>query len=111
MIAFTRFRSGSHTLEIERGRYTNPKTLFEERLCLTCTEIEDEKHFLTVCRLFDADRKILYSRISELQSEFMNLNNDEQFIFLMKNDKPQILSWTAKFIHDSMNQRSLKTNS
>ena len=32
-IAFSRFRAGSHSLEIERGRYTNPKTPVEDRLC------------------------------------------------------------------------------
>ena len=31
--AITKLRASSHTLEVERGRYTNPKTPLEDRLC------------------------------------------------------------------------------
>ena len=44
--AIARFRCSSHTLEIERGRHTNPKTPVAERKCGRCDVIEDEKHFL-----------------------------------------------------------------
>ena len=108
LIAFTRFRAGSHTLEIERGRYTNPKTPIEERLCLNCLQIEDEVHFLTACTSYLNDRATLFERINEKHAHFENLNNIDKFIFLMTNKDAQILSWTAKFIHDCMYQRSVK---
>ena len=38
----TKPRISSHHLQIERGRYTRPKTLRENRLCNTCRVIEDE---------------------------------------------------------------------
>ena len=44
--AFAKFRCSSHTLEIERGRHTNPKNPVADRKCLFCDVIEDEKHFL-----------------------------------------------------------------
>ena len=49
--AFSRFRAGSHTLEIERGRYMNPRVPVDKRLCLTCGVIEDEVHFLLNCSI------------------------------------------------------------
>ena len=39
----TKLRISSHHLQ--RGRYTRPKTLKENRLCNTCRVIEDELQF------------------------------------------------------------------
>jgi hypothetical protein len=36
-----RFRISAHKLEIERGRYTIPKTVVENRIC---EAVEDEEH-------------------------------------------------------------------
>ena len=108
LTAFARFRAGSHTLEIERGRYNNPRTPIEERLCVNCSHIEDEKHFLTQCISYSNERSKLYEKIAKLYPVFMNFCDDEKFIFLMKNTNAQILSWTSKFIHDSMLQRSVQ---
>ena len=81
LTAFARFRTGSHTLEIERGRYTNPRTPIENRLCSTCSEIEDEMHFLTKCKLFSTERVKLYEKIYKLYPDFQTYCNSEQFIF------------------------------
>ena len=107
LTAFARFRAGSHTLEIERGRYTNPRTPIEERLCASCNTIEDEKHFLIKCKMYSNERDSFYRKIYELYPLFSNMCDDEKFIYLMKNTNAQILSWTGKFIHDSMFQRSI----
>ena len=47
----TKIRSSSHLLEIERGRHTKPKTPRNNRLCLNCKTIEDERHFVMECPL------------------------------------------------------------
>ena len=39
--AIAQIRASSHTLAIERGRYTRPKTPIQERLCMSCGVIED----------------------------------------------------------------------
>ena len=44
--AITKLRCSSHALEIERGRYQNPKVPRDPRLCLTCKVVEDENHFV-----------------------------------------------------------------
>ena len=41
--AIARFRCSSHTLEIETGRHTNPKTPFADRVCVHCKVIEGGK--------------------------------------------------------------------
>ena len=49
--ALAKFRTSAHTLEIERGRYTVPKTLVCNRICRQCNDglVEDEQHFLLEC--------------------------------------------------------------
>ena len=52
--ALTKLRASSHTLEIERGRYTVPKTPTSERLCSVCQEVEGEIHFLIWCTRYNS---------------------------------------------------------
>ena len=47
--AMRRFRCSSHTLEIERGRHTNPLTPISERLCPSCHVLDDEIHLMLFC--------------------------------------------------------------
>ena len=103
--AFTRFRAGSHTLEIERGRYTNPRTPRENRLCVACGEVEDELHFLISCQLYQHERAILFDKVSNIYPTFIISHSIDKFIFLMTNNKSNILTWVGKFIHDSMDKR------
>ena len=110
-VAFSQFRAGSHTLEVQRGRYNNPRTPLEERLCSICNQIEDEQHFIMQCKLYSEDRKTLFDKISKLYSPFLYLTSHDQFIFLMSNVDGQILSWIGKFIHNSMQTRALKHQS
>jgi len=69
----TRFRSGSHRLEIQRGRFTKPQT--EEKLRCAKSAIwgvgEDEAHVVFVCPLY-ATLRVIYS---ELVLSAMNLNS------------------------------------
>ena len=39
-----------HSLKIETGRYTRPKTNVEDRKCLVCEVVEDEHHTLFKCK-------------------------------------------------------------
>ena len=104
--AMSKLRTSSHTLEIERGRYTKPKTDVSKRLCPVCNEIEDEVHFLVKCKLYDSQRNIFFGKISNNERVFDTFNDIEKFSFLMSSSDPQILVWTGKFIHKSLNARS-----
>ena len=102
LTAFSRFRAGSHTLEIERGRYSNPRTPREVRLWITCKVIEDEFHFLINCKIYKDERLTLFDKVIKINSDFSSITDREKIIFLMTSDIPNILTWVAKFIHDSM---------
>ena len=55
-----RFRCSSHTLEIERGWHTNPKTPVAERKCKHCDVMEDEEHFFLMCDKHMAEREYFF---------------------------------------------------
>ena len=104
--ALTKFRTSSHTLEIERGRHTNPITPVEQRLCNVCHELEDELHFLLGCNMFTDERIAFLYQIQNEYSQFITLDNKEKFIFLLQNEDSQVITWTAKFIHHAMKKRN-----
>ena len=56
--ALTRFRVSSHSLLIERGRYSRPIIPRGEAICKFCSlnEIDDEMHFLSKCTFHDSER-------------------------------------------------------
>ena len=60
-VAFAKLRASSHSLEIERGRHSKPKTPINSRLCHFCEIIEDEPHFLITCPAYHDERQILMS--------------------------------------------------
>ena len=95
----TKLRCSSHALEIERGRYQNPKVPRDLRLCLTCKVVEDENHFVTKCSINQAERRHLY--ISCKAPHFSTLSDDEKFVYPLTNNDPQILTWFGKFVHHS----------
>ena len=47
----SRYRTSSHCLRIELGRYTNPVTPLSQRVCLYCTSgaCDNEQHFILFC--------------------------------------------------------------
>ena len=53
-----KFRTSSHCLSIEQGRYTSPKTPRQERICIYCLfktnnpVVENEQHVLFHCPLY-----------------------------------------------------------
>ena len=102
----SKFRASSHTLEIERGRYTTPITPINERLCHKCNVVETEYHFLLNCELYNKERRALYDRITDVLPEFPNLPEPNRLVFLLCNEHTQILSWVGKFIYESFNKRT-----
>ena len=80
----TRLRTSAHTLRIESGRYTCPVTPISERKCIYCKEdeIDDERHFILLCKSFNLKRQCFMSRMRVLhpQIEFMSLNEKLNFI-------------------------------
>ena len=99
-IALTRFRMSNHTLLIEKGRHAKiDKT---ERKCYFCPDtIENEQHFLISCPLYSRLRINLITPCIENCSKYINLNEEQKFIFLMSNENEIIIKALAKFVSDA----------
>ena len=98
-IAISKLRCSSHTLAIEKGRHTKPKTDLSERLCLFCSsnKVEDEKHFIIEDRLF--------TKVITVNPDFASMHDDDKFEYLFRTDNERTLAWLGKFIHESLSKR------
>ena len=82
-------------------RHRNAKVPWDLRLCLVCGVVEDGEHFVTNCSITQAERRSLYSKISCKVPCFSTLSDFDKFLYLLKNNDPQILTWFGKFVHQS----------
>ena len=76
-VAMSQLRTSSHTLAIEYGRYTRPKTKIEDRKCSSCHILEDEKHFLIECNINQAKRENLFSKLTHIAPNFIHMTDKE----------------------------------
>ena len=104
--ALARFRTSTHNLNIETGRYT--KQPVAERKCKMCPnqEVEDEIHFLTECPAYDKPRTLLYAQCEHECKNFANMANGAKFIWLMTAESAHILHATATFLKASFKYRN-----
>ena len=90
--ALIKFRCSSHTLNIEKGRHTRPKTPIENRICCTCHTLEDGVHFIIYCTSYITDRKSLFDKLISVYPNFNLLTNNQKIIFLLKSEGPKVLT-------------------
>ena len=104
--AMAKFRSSSHTLEIEKGRHMKPKTPLELRLCKECNVLENEIHFLLYCKLYTESRKIYMDNVTKKYPLINDLSDEDKLTFLISFNDAQTLTWTAKFIFHAFEKRN-----
>ena len=97
----------AHKLEIERGRYTIPKTAVENRICkqCNCEAVEDEEHLLIKCNKYSFARNIFFSNINN--KFFPELSDRNKFIWLLSNEDRDICKNLANFIATCLSIRDL----
>ena len=78
----TKLRISAHQLAIETGRYAQPKTPIDKRICFHCGLLEDEFHFIFQCSLYDEERHILEKSLLNF-SELSLVPSDSLFCTLM----------------------------
>lgn len=91
--AISRFRTSSHKLNIETGRYEGiPR---EQRICKSCAmhKIEDEFHFLLVCPNYRELRR------KYLKPYFCHWPTLRKFETIMSSTSKNIIHNLAKFIY------------
>ena len=100
--AMARYRMSSHDLKIERGRYNNPITPINQRICTRCksNEIDDEIHLLH-CNAMSNEREILLNSVSAIIN--MQPTNDIFPRIMTSGDKTVVKS-LAKFMYDCFKQ-------
>ena len=98
-IALSRFRTSSHSLRIESGRYDG--TAREERFCKSCQmrKIEDEYYFLLVCPNY---REF---RMKYLKPYYRHWPNTHKFESLMSLTSKKLTCSLAKFIYFATKKR------
>ena len=101
---FTRLRTSSHFLEIERGRYVSRKEC--DRLCTVCNLVENEFHFVMVCPLYDEFRSEFLHEVNHIFPFLNQYSLYEQFIFFMGFDDCNLHCLFSKFISHAFDVRS-----
>lgn len=98
----TKFRLSAHYLNIERGRYTKPKTPRNERICPHCTLVESESHFFLHCRKYCTPRSKQFN-LFDIQP---NTDDISQMIRILNpKNRSEVLS-LYKFIKCSLQMRN-----
>ena len=101
----SRIRSSSSRLGIELGRYRNIPV--ESRICSFCSsgEIDDERHILLFCPLFDLKRACFFGKISSISPGFVNLSSEEKLKYILCPTSEILCKVINKFIRIMFNAR------
>jgi len=113
----SRLRTGSHHLNIEKGRWTRPVTPLDQRTCQYCTPassapslpwsgqspsastaIDNEQHFLMSCSRFSDVRKSAFEEINFISPQFLSLSENQQFYTLLCPTEAKIAKITNRLI-------------
>ena len=91
-----KIRVCAHPLNIETGRYKN--IIRSERKCTNCSEgdIEDEKHFVVDCPLYENIRVKFFDKVIYLCPNFRYMDTSSKFVWLFTNE--QVLKKLGSFI-------------
>ncbi len=98
---YAQLRLGVLPLRLETGRFKGEKEI--DRICVLCKsgDIENEKHFLFKCSLYENERAMLYKKADEKCPDFKELNENDKIHILMT----QLVSPTSKFVQDAFIKR------
>jgi len=101
--AISRFRLSSHDLHIEKGRYLKPKTPEHLRICAICnTGIENEKHFIEKCPLYNNLRNVLYDKLKDILG---NLTKTDITEICLKSKNEKVLFYFGKYLVKCFDKR------
>ena len=75
-------------------------------LCGTYHVIDDERHFVTKCRIKACERKSFFQKMSFVDPNFTALDDKNKFVNLMESQDQRTLRWLSKFLHSSFDIRN-----
>ncbi len=95
---FCTCRISYHDLEIERGRYSTPPKLQEERICKICKlQPETEEHFILMCSKYRFLRLELFKSIAMQYRNVYSIPHCDRFVYLMNTDNVEIIKAVMDF--------------
>ena len=103
----TKIKINAHDLLIERGRYFRPRIPREQRICVQCSQMEDEEHIFLFCRNYTNLRITLFNKLN-LKIPVLKLNTNECFKLFYELMNPSSAVDTKliyKFIHEALELR------
>ena len=101
--AMARYRISSHDLNVEKGRFNNPITPKNQRICTRCelNEIDDEIHLLLHCSAMNNVRETLFDSVAAI----INIQpTNEMFLQTMKSRDITVVKSLAQFIYGCFKQ-------
>ena len=103
-VALTKFRLSNHTLMIEKGRHLKIEN--NKRYCPFCPNlIEDEIHFLFICKTFEKHRKIFLKNIEPIVgSAYFRISSESKLVRMMTD--PLLIKITAEYVQNTMEIRT-----
>ena len=108
--SITKMRLGTHDLRIQTGKYENNKAPIpvDQRICRHCqlNEIENEEHFIGHCETFKHIRHSFFSKISDQDPNFQNLNLSSKIKYILKANNTQTANLIGKFLYTLIKERS-----
>ena len=110
-ITLTKLHLSNHNLAIETGRYVRPYKKPEERICPICKkDVEDERHFLTMCPSYQEKRSTLFEYLNKkYRISVDRMAPDDVFLLLINppsKNKP-VQKLIAKYVFDCYEKRRL----
>ena len=101
-VALTQLRLSSHRLRIETGRWNKPvSTPFHERICIICSKLEDEYHFLLECPAYNTLRS------QYIKQYYYKHPNMVKFIELLKSENSNEIKNLASYIYKAFELRKV----
>ena len=98
----TKIRLSNHELMIEKGRHQGLEE--NQRTCPTCQNgIETEHHFLLDCSTFRTHREQLMTEIADLSPTFIEMDENEKFVYLLK--EPCMSKLVGKYLSKTLSIR------
>lgn len=104
-MALAKFRTSSHKLHIETGRYKGLKV--ENRTCklCSCNKVESECHMFSECPVYKDIRTTLFAELTRKCKNFQHLSDINKMIWALANPEPEVCKLVAKYIYDCFTTR------
>lgn len=103
---FCRLRMNGLPLKIQTGRFSRNRIPREERYCLFCNDldIEDEYHFICICKCYDVIRK------QYLKAYYYRNLSVYKFTQLLNSQNKNELIRLSKFVKEALSIRYVLSN-